>query len=350
MLLQDFIKQYRVRQDGWNMDYGSSLQMTDSSVSQDKVSPWLEKSEADWSALNSSYSETQALDVLSPIQVVDGVRRLHQRLVLELPDGLYYGGMGTIAVGALEILPGHARSLKQAVVHSKIERFALFGGVGEIHQGLADVPGLPLGFRGVRIKQENSPAAPVEALHQQMREAEDALVNHLQNQQQSGLILVDGPLQYHRIQNKGWVVGYIKTLHTRYLPEALQVWLNRLKPGQRTPLFGIGDEILSWYMNLGQTHLTDHALMSVVRLEVVTDGTRTHREAVIKLAEYLQLLLPLLATLRHKDPRAPQNLVPVQALENALRRQMGSDQLIQRCLSHYFYKMIQNEMTDGESK
>ena len=43
-------------------------------------------------------------------------------------------------------------------------------------------------------------------------------------------------------------------------------------------------------------------------------------------------LLPPLASSPHKDPRAPQNLVPIGGLERELRRRLGDQQLLYRSL------------------
>ena len=44
-------------------------------------------------------------------------------------------------------------------------------------------------------------------------------------------------------------------------------------------------------------------------------------------------LLPPLASSPHKDPRAPQNLVPIGGLERELRRRLGDQQLLFRSLA-----------------
>jgi hypothetical protein len=44
-----------------------------------------------------------------------------------------------------------------------------------------------------------------------------------------------------------------------------------------------------------------------------------------------RLLLPLVST-PHKDPRAPQNLVPIGGLERELRHGLGDQQLLYRLL------------------
>jgi hypothetical protein len=53
---------------------------------------------------------------------------------------------------------------------------------------------------------------------------------------------------------------------------------------------------------------------------------------VVRLADLSVLLLPPLASAPHKDPRAPQNLVPIGGLERELRRRLGDQQLLYRSL------------------
>ena len=53
---------------------------------------------------------------------------------------------------------------------------------------------------------------------------------------------------------------------------------------------------------------------------------------VVRLADLSALLLPPLASSPHKDPRAPQNLVPIGGLERELRRRLGDQQLLYRSL------------------
>jgi hypothetical protein len=325
----EFMQRYQVRQDSWSPEYGAALQISDA-VSRETIDPTPEYPAAEWHPIEPGVSLAQALAARAPIRVLDGVRRLHQTLVLSLPDGFWYGGLGTTAAGVLEIQPGQARSLKQALIASRLERYILLNGPQELFSTPLQIPGIPQGFMPVAISQENSPSAPVEALHRQMRQSEDLLLAEWQARADSGLMLVDGPLQYHRFQATGAVVGYIKTQHTRYLSPELQAMLPALRAGQRTPLFAIGSDRLSWYLHLGQTRPADHPLMGLVRLEVISDGSEAHRAQVRQLANDLQPILPRLATRRDQDPRAPQNLVPVAALENALRRQMGAEDLIQR--------------------
>ena len=53
---------------------------------------------------------------------------------------------------------------------------------------------------------------------------------------------------------------------------------------------------------------------------------------VTRLAGLTALLLPPLASVLHKDPRAPQNLVPIGGLERELRHRLGDQHILYRTL------------------
>jgi len=67
----------------------------------------------------------------------------------------------------------------------------------------------------------------------------------------------------------------------------------------------------------------------VVRLEC--SAARPVAE-VTRLAELTACVLPPLASTPHKDPRAPQNLVPIGGLERQLRHRLGDQQVLYRAL------------------
>ena len=54
--------------------------------------------------------------------------------------------------------------------------------------------------------------------------------------------------------------------------------------------------------------------------------------AVTALADLTARVLPPLASTPHKDPRAPQNLVPIGGLERQLRHRLGDQRLLYRAL------------------
>jgi hypothetical protein len=129
------------------------------------------------------------------------------------------------------------------------------------------------------------------------------------------------------------VVGFIKTHRVAYLRGPATAVIGRLAPGSRTPLFVLGASgsfaRYSWYQRLADGP-PGHAWYGVVRCEVAaTVGLARAR----LLADRTAVLLPRLAAPAHTDPRAPQNLVPIGALEHRLRRRLGDQALAYRALA-----------------
>ena len=86
----------------------------------------------------------------------------------------------------------------------------------------------------------------------------------------------------------------------------------------------------SWYLRLAMLH-GGHSWTGVVRCE--TSG-RLVREEAASIADRMAAVLPVVASEPHVDPRAPQNLVPIGALERELRHRMGDRGLVYRALRH----------------
>lgn len=142
------------------------------------------------------------------------------------------------------------------------------------------------------------------------------------------LVVVDGRLQAPG--HAAGTVGYVKAHAARYLDDPQHAVVAALRPGQRTPLFRLHQVrsiTLSWYLRLPGG--TGHPWAGVVRCEVADEVAPT-RAAVV--ADHTCLALPAYASLAHKDRRAPQNLVPVGALEHRLRHALGDPGLLERHL------------------
>jgi len=141
------------------------------------------------------------------------------------------------------------------------------------------------------------------------------------------LLVVDGPLRGRTHLDR--TVGYIKTHHASYLPAEQSAVVAGLRPGQRTPAFAMGTSWrrTSWYLQLPGTPGVPWS--GVVRIECSAELPAAE---VTGLADLTARLLPPLASTPHKDPRAPQNLVPIGGLERELRRRLGDQQLLYRAL------------------
>jgi hypothetical protein len=167
------------------------------------------------------------------------------------------------------------------------------------------------------------------ALQQCLTDAEVQLAIAFRSQHRRGddLLVVDGPLRGRTHLDR--VVGYIKTHHASYLPSEQASVVAALRPGQRTPAFTMGTSWrrASWYLQLPAAAGVPWS--GVVRLECSADLPRPQ---VVALADLTARLLPRFASTPHKDPRAPQNLVPIGGLERELRRRLGDQQLLYRSL------------------
>ncbi len=158
-------------------------------------------------------------------------------------------------------------------------------------------------------------------------EVQVALRFRAENPTADDLLVVDGPLRGRTHLDR--TVGYIKTHHAAYLPAEQAAVIAALAPGQRTPAFAMGTSWRrsSWYLQLLQTPGVPWS--GVVRLECSADLPQPE---VIALADLTTRILPPLASAPHKDPRAPQNLVPIGGLERELRHRLGDQQLLYRAL------------------
>ena len=141
------------------------------------------------------------------------------------------------------------------------------------------------------------------------------------------LLIIDGPLK-----GRGHLprtLGYIKTHRTTYLASQLNAIVGTLKPGERTPVFllGTGWDRHSWYLRLPAVSRAPWA--GVVRIECSADMPASQ---VIALANASQLVLPPHASKEFRDPRAPQNLIPIGGLEHDLRHRLGDARLLLRSL------------------
>jgi hypothetical protein len=175
---------------------------------------------------------------------------------------------------------------------------------------------------------------PLQLIQQRMRIGEERLAREMADEADT-FVVVDGPLTFgEKVQ--GEAVGYVKRLHRLYLdsgpePEKKMNLLFELPTGMRTPLFALRSSQrfarYCWFLRLSEPHRGESPLSGLVRLEVSESvGVDTAR----RLADATSAALPRFAPARGRDPRAPQNLLPIGALESRLRRQLGDARLIRR--------------------
>ncbi len=251
---------------------------------------------------------------------VDGVRRLDARLVGWRDGDLVHGLFASFAVGAVIISDGRA-----SFAHCVAERKLILTS-GATHSELLQVGNAELLFQNLSHSGAN-PTDLVLALQTAMRNAEANLAETCS----SGMVFLDGPLAYVT-EPRGPIVGVIKTIHRLYLDANHMSLVFRLEKGERTPVFAIregGKDRYSWYLRLGEGRPIHHGLSGIIRLEA---RAAAGLDNAIALANTSAAYLPRFASTPARDPRAPQNLTPVGALEEHLRNQMGDATLIQRAI------------------
>jgi hypothetical protein len=138
------------------------------------------------------------------------------------------------------------------------------------------------------------------------------------------LLVVDGRLRERR--DLPGTIGYVKTQHSRYLEPPRVRIVTGLPVGHRTPVFSFSG-LYSWYLRLPGPAGSPWG--GIVRIEC-TD--RMSAADAIRLAGVTAVTLPGFASSPYKDPRAPQNLIPIAGLERRLRGLLGDPRLLQRTL------------------
>ncbi len=338
------------RIDPWGEGYGIPVDLDDSREGKesDLVDLEAEVQAEDWEPCKPS---TQ-LPLPNQLIFIDGRRRLDAWI----PGRNMLCGAATVAVGAVRVdLSAQTAVLQLPLV---IKRLLVFGGdcQGEL-PAEQRIP-CPLGNEGQLVYhhyrdldnsdnpetmgQSGNRSALLQLVQKEMRHQEVKLAQAL-SKQQNALVIQDGNLYDAQYRKPRATVGYVKTMQKRYLPESHADLLLELAPGERTPLFGIGQPQTpghrwSWYLRSGDASLSPkrlgyHRLYGLVRLEVYSNSVPLDR--AIAIANQSTVLIPRYASHPTRDPRAPQNLTPVGALEKELGRHMGDRNIIARRIHNF---------------
>lgn len=249
--------------------------------------------------------------------VVDGVRRIDARIELldDTPEhqGERWPGLCVSWAAGAVVCDLDGPSSEAAVVDFAVER-GLFAAVD---------PGADFGHYPYRKAESADPGELINAAQTAMAELEAKVASAVSLDAE--LSVLDGPLRGRtRLPH---AVGYIKSHHRSYLQGELNAVVERLRPGQRTPVFHLmsGWPRYTWYLRLPGT--SSRGWAGVARLEAADDLTD---EAAIALADATAAALPPLGSAAHKDARAPQNLTPIAGLERRLKRMLGDPRLLLR--------------------
>jgi hypothetical protein len=253
---------------------------------------------------------------------VDGVRRIDVRLFAEEGDVSVPGLAGSWAVGCAWA------SRPPTIAEVRVGREIVTSG-GLLPPPLAATIGTQtLSFTPSSVPG-NAPLDPLRGLQNAMRAAEAELARAAVDSGKAELVVADGPLSYAM---SGCLIGMVKRQSRAYLDVERSKVIANLRAGERTPLFKLGEQRLerySWYLRLVDGRSIDGAMAGVVRLETDASGGV---DAAREVADLAGSVLPMFASQPGRDPRAPQNLYPVGALETHLRHRLGDAQLVRRAI------------------
>jgi hypothetical protein len=256
----------------------------------------------------------------APIAFVDGVRRGEAALYQNEAKSfeIARGVAGSHACGAViadsEGPPFFDRE--------RVRRLLIWG------SGLrAELPEIAGGWAWETASiADTAPDAPLKELQMRMRQEEGRLAEELSAE--GCLVLIDGPLYFVRSRDLP-VVGYIKTHHRALLEPEFHRRIPELQPHERTTLFALGAERYSCYLRLTHTSSISGPWAGIVRIEIPQSAGL---ETCIELADRVAQSVPRFAGVPHRDPRAPQNLQPLGALESHLRHLLGEPGLANRAV------------------
>jgi hypothetical protein len=306
--------------DAWDPSYAAATGGDDAGpveASSAQLDPDVEVPAAAWAPV------PYPADLRAPqvVLLVDGVRRNDARVWLADPDGAAY--------------PGLAASYAAGVVRCDLRRGSAELAGTDVRRGLftaspsaVAVSGPQISYPVHRLTRGELPdlaqavQGPLTALEVSVAAAARAEVDD-----PGDLLVVDGPLRGRAHLPR--TIGYIKTHQKRYLPPELTTVVTGLPAGHRTPVFRLGTNWhrYTWYLRLPGA--SGAPWSGLVRAECAAELAVS---AAVALADLSVVTLPRFAASAYKDPRAPQNLIPIAGLERRLRALLGDPRLLHRSL------------------
>lgn len=317
------VVQPKLRIDPWDPAYGASVDIDDLAATIEEVR--LDVEDVAWAPISPT---SPGVEIRCAF--IDGVRRVDSRLFAETD------GVGVPAVAGSWAVGVAWDSIPPRIDNIVIGRELIVSG-GLTHADLiVEVGGNRLCFRSSSVP-DVSLVAPIQHLQTQMRQAEADVARSIFTDGAADILVLDGPLHY--FSANGPVLGFVKRQNRAYLPADRSLILGDLQPGQRTPLFVIGDqgmERYSWYTRIAWGRPIDGFMTGIVRIEISAEVGSQHAAELASLASGL---FPRFASHAWHDPRAPQNLYPVGQLETLLRHRLGDGRLIRRGIETTLWRL-----------
>lgn len=301
--------------DAWDPSYGVAFEAADGPQAQSSA-----QIQADVELPATAWRAIEAPAGLRPpgtVLVVDGVQRIDARVWATDDDGVTH--------------PGVAASYAAGVVRCDLDRGAAAIATTRIERGLFTPFELapPLVAGAIRYPARRvargEPKDLALGVQRHMRALEVGVSG--EERDDGDLLIVDGPLQERAHLPRA--LGYIKTHRVEYLPADLTAVVTALRGGQRSPVFLLGTSWhrFAWYLRLPGPEGSPWA--GIVRAECSADLLPAD---AVALAHLSAVTLLRFASSAYKDPRAPQNLIPIAGLERKLRAMLGDARLLHRAL------------------
>jgi len=312
---------FTLRIDRWSPEYESALQLDEEQAPPEGVDPLVETD--DWRPLTPTDTSPRP----DSIAFVDGVQRIDMRVVGEDEGQLVYGAFVSIGVGATIV-----RTRGSNIEPGQPTRVIALG-EGKTYPA-QDVP---CGNLVLRFETESSPDRGFDAWRKAVdrvrRDREAKMGRELAENLE--LVIVDGRLTFQ--PTRSHALGVSKSIRTVYLERPYADVIAQLPPGTRTPIFSIPYEnaVYSWYVRLAAPRPVEHAYTGIVQVETFAG---IGIEEATRLADLTAAHLPSFASTAAWDPRSPQNLYPIAALEHRLRHLLGDPELVRRSIEVHFHR------------
>lgn len=322
----------QLRADPWRPDLGAGAE---ASHDDDLPTPFVDPSveTADWSRPISP----EPCDP-DTFYFVDGVMRTELRVLATNGARKAWGALGSYLAGGV-CCDGSARFVCE---DEPVGRALILGGRVETPPLEVDAPGGQLVYHPHAVA-DDSPTSLRIALQRLMLDFEQRVAARLGK---DGIVFADGPLHPSPEQKGATVVGVVKRMVKAYLVDEQRDLLPHLIPGQRTPLFALGNNVVdryAWYIRLVPRRPAWHELAGLVRCEVAME---LGMGRAAELADLVACHLPVFAGRPGVDPRAPQNLTPVGALEQRLKHRLGNSTFLNRALTAHLAQTSTSDRLD----
>jgi hypothetical protein len=304
--------------DAWDPSYGASFEGDGdgpAATSTAQVDTDAEVPAAQWAAIDARPG-VRCPDV---VLLVDGVRRNDAGLWTAEDDGQSYAGLAaSYAAGVVRCDLGNGVA---ELAGARVGRglFTASPSAGDVLAGTVRYEVHRVNGTGEASKLPAAVQGPLTALEIEVSATA---------RQSNDLMVVDGPLRNRRHLPR--TIGYIKTQQKQYLPAQLTPVVTGLRAGQRTPVFHLGTVWGGWSWYLRLPGATGAPWAGIVRIECSPDLLI---DEAVELADLSTATLPRFASSAYKDPRAPQNLVPIAGLERRLRGLLGDSRVLHRALT-----------------